>query len=139
MAEINDWLVKCILIGVFIIAIVTGGVMLGQPYGRSANDMTGNAINLTRIEVSINQTNVQASAWKTAFESDSPLISIGLLAVQSIWTTCLSMGNVILSMIDLYLFSISNILGIPPFVIGAITTIIIITLIFMIYKGVTKG
>ena len=138
MADLPDWVIKSILIGVFIISIVTFGVSIGSNYGKTATEMSGNAVDLSRIEASINSTNVQAEAWKSAFESDSPLIAVGLLAVQSIWTTSLSMFNVILAMLDLYLFSIANILGVPSFVIGAITSIIIISLLALTYRWV-KG
>lgn len=136
MAELHEWVIKSLLIGVFIICMVTFGVNLGAGYGKTATEMSGNAVDLSRIEASINSTNTQATAWKTAFESDSPLISVGLLAIQSIWTTGISMMNVVLSMLDLYMFSISNILGVPPLVTGAITSILIISLIFAVYKWV---
>ena len=136
MATLPDWAIKSILIGVFIICLVTFGTSIGANYGKTAKEMSGDAVDLSRIEASINSTNTQALAWKSAFESDSPLIAVGLLAIQSIWTTALSMFNVVLSMLDLYMFSISNILGVPPLVIGAITSILIISLLATAYAWV---
>jgi hypothetical protein len=134
--NLQDWIGKSLLIGVFIICVVTFGVSIGSNYGKSSNDMVGNAIDLTGIESAINRTNQDAYAWKSAFEGDSPLISVGLLAIQSLWNTGLSMFNVILTLMDLYLFSIANILGIPAIVIGVITSILIVSIIFMVYSWV---
>lgn len=136
MANLHDWVGKSILIGVFIICLVTFGVMIGSNYDKTSSEMVGNAIDLTRIESAINQTNTDAYAWKEALKGDTPFLSFGAMALLSLWNTALGMLNVILTMMDLYLFSIANILGVPPLVTGAITTILIISIIWMIFQWV---
>ena len=133
---LNDYVTKALLTGVFIICLISFAVSLGTNYSKTSSDMVGTTINIRTIESSINNTNTMAGAWKTAFESDSPLISLGILAVRSLWTTGIAMINVVLTLINLYLFTISNILGIPAVVSGVITTIFIMGLIAMAYSWV---
>ena len=134
--ETKDWIVSSMFVGLFIIAIMSFGIGIGHNYNKTATEMTGDQIDLTRIESSLNDTTAKTSAWKTAFESDSPFLTIGYLAIQSIWSIFTSMLNVILSLIDLYITSVSNILGVPPIVISVFTGAIIITLIVLIFKEV---
>jgi hypothetical protein len=133
---LHEWIGKSLLIGVFIICLITFGVLIGSNYGKTSTDMVGTSIDTGGIESAINKTNTDALAWKSAFESDSPLISLGILAIQSLWNTGLSMFNVILTLMDLYLFSISNIFGVPAIMTGAITTILIVKIIYMVCQWV---
>jgi len=134
--ELNDYVTKALLIGVFIICLISFAVGLGANYSKTSTDMVGTTINLNPIETSINQTNTMATSWKAAFESDSPLISLGILAIRSFVNTGKAMINVVLTLINLYLFTISNILGIPAIVTGTITTIFIMGLIAAAYAWV---
>ena len=136
IVALNDYVTKALLIGVFIICLISFAIELGSNYSKTSSDMVGTTINIRTIESSINNTNTMARAWKTAFESDSPLISLGILAVRSLWNTGIAMINVVLTLINLYLFTISNVLGIPTVVTGVITTIFIMGLIAMTYQWV---
>lgn len=139
MASLPEYLEKTLLIGLFLICMVSFGTVIGSNYGKTQTDIVSDQITTSGIESSINDTNELAIQWKLAFQSSNPLWTVGVVAVESLFTIGKVMANTLFSIIGLYFSIISNVLGIPPIVTAVLSTIITVWLIVAVYQFFKGG
>ena len=139
MAELTDKLIKFLLLGLFFLAIGSFAVLIGKPYGYSSAYMLTDQVSTIGIEQTLNDTNEQSTEWKEAFESSNPLFQVVGVAVESLFTIGKNMGTAIFGIFNIYLITMTNLIGFPPIVIATLTTILIVGLIVAIYLFFKEG
>jgi hypothetical protein len=133
----KEYTINFLLIGLFIIGIVSFGISLGNDYGVNNEDTGG--LNYTALNNSLSSAQSDADAWQKTFTSDNPVISIGGMVLVGIWLIIKSMFVIPYQIFSILIVGVVSVLGIPPVVVGIITAILIISLIYSSYRIVKLG
>lgn len=144
--ELKDYIISGLMIGLFILSIMAGYNQLIV----DNNDAGGSAINLLTQDAKINSSytnfsnklgliQTTANESKTAFEKESPSFTAGFLLFGSIIDFVKKMTSSFIGIFVIFFDLLSTITGIPSVVIGVITAIIIISLIFMAWSVYKVG
>lgn len=139
MVDFKDYAVNLLLCGLFVIALVAFGTGIAHNYGEDASLMSDDRVNMTRLESTVNSTSEDAQRWSEAFQSDNLFVSAGGIVLYSIW----GVGKLILtSVVTLFVVifdGVSAVLGIPPVVSGVIFAVLLIGLIFALWRVIKAG
>lgn len=132
--EFEDYIKNFLLIGLFIISIVSFSTGLGSNYGASSDFMKTDIVDLSGVEAQMNETSSKANDWMTAFRSDNLFVQAGALVLLSVWGIEKLIIDPILTFFNLYFDIVNHLFGIPPLATGTITAILVISLIFAAWK-----
>jgi len=139
MVEFKDYAINFLLVGLFVVSMFGFAGKIASNYGESPDIMGGDKINLSGIQNTVNATNDASKSWRTSFQSDSLVLTAGALVVYSIW----QVGNLVLnSAVDLavlFFDGITQTLGIPPVVTSVLIAILLISLIFALWRVIKAG
>lgn len=135
----QDYIVFFLLSGLFIVALYSFGSGIAMNYGQDSNIIDDEQINFTQLEIELNQTRSRAETWQNKFTSDNFFVAFGSIILFSLWGIFQLIWSVINTIMTIYLGGLHNVLGIPPLVTGSITAILIIGLIFAIWKSIKTG
>ena len=128
-----------LLAGLFLTAMISFAVIIVGNYGNTEELVKSDKIDFSALEEQINQTNKDAERWATAFTSDNPLLDFGALILFSIWGIGKLMWGSVMTILNIYLFGLSNVIGVSPMVTGSIIAVIIISLIFYFWRTIKQG
>ncbi len=127
-----------LLVGLFMFALLSGAIILASNYGEDASFMLDSRMPFLEIEQQINQSSKDSNTWKDSFSGENPKQESGLLVFRSIWgvmktiwTSFMLIPNTLFSAAQYYL-------GIPPVVTGVLSALIIISVIFAMWR-IMKG
>lgn len=135
----QDYIVFCLLAGLFIVSLYYFASGITDNYGQDSNLVDDEQINLTHLESTLNQTRSDAETWQDRFTSDNFFVSLGAIVLFSLWGIIKLIWTVTTTLFSLYLEGFNNVLGIPPMVTGVISAIFIIGLIFAVWKAIQTG
>jgi len=139
MANFEEYPKNFLLAGLFIIAMITFAVMLSNNYGQSEALMKSDQIDFSRIENQINSTSTDAQKWGEAFKSDNLFVATGTLVLFSIWGIGKLIWGSVTTFSTIFLDGASSVLGVSPIVTGVVTAILIISLMFALWKVIKAG
>jgi flagellar biosynthesis protein FlhB len=139
MANFEDYPKNFLLAGLFVICMITFAVMLGNNYGQSEALMKSDQIDFSKLENQINQTSSDAQKWGEAFKSDNLFVATGTLVLFSIWGIGKLIWGSVTSFTTIFLDGASSVLGVSPIVTGVVMAILIISLIFALWKVIKAG
>jgi hypothetical protein len=139
MANFEDYPKNFLLAGLFIICMITFAVMLGQNYGQDEALMKSDQIDFSKLENQINQTSTDAQKWGEAFKSDNLFVTTGTLVLFSIWGIGKLIWGSVTSFTTIFLDGASSVLGVSPIVTGVAMALLIISLIFALWKVIKAG
>jgi hypothetical protein len=139
MANFEDYPKNFLLAGLFIICMITFAVMLGQNYGQDEALMKSDQIDFSKLENQINQTSTDAQKWGEAFKSDNLFVATGTLVLFSIWGIGKLIWGSVTSFTTIFLDGASSVLGVSPIVTGVAMALLIISLIFALWKVIKAG
>jgi hypothetical protein len=144
--ELKSLIISGLLVGLFIISIMAGYNQLVTDNissgGHAQNLLLQNAkINSSYNSFFGNLSNVQTTAneSKTAFEKESPSFTAGFLLFGSIIDFVKKITSSFIAIFGIFFDLLSSVTGIPSVVIGVISAIVIISLIFMAWKVYKVG
>ncbi len=136
----KDYIVNVLLAGLFLISIVGFGVGLAHNYGEPESLMKSNTgMDFTRLEKQVNQTSADANAWSSAFKSDNLFVVAGGIILYSIWGIGKLIFNSVIALFTIILDGSTAVLGFPPIVTGVIMAILIVGLIFGLWRVIKLG
>ena len=135
----KEYPINFLLAGLFIVALMSFGVSMYSNYGQDASDITGGQIDLVRLQEQVNKTSTDTESWGEAFRSDNPFVALGSIILFSVWGVSRLMWNSVIALWSLISDLGSGILGIPQEVTGVILAIIIISMIFAIWRVIKAG
>ena len=139
MANFEDYPKNFLLAGLFVICMITFAVMLGNNYGQSEALMKSDQIDFSKLENQINQTSSNAQKWGEAFKSDNLFVATGTLVLFSIWGIGKLIWGSVTTFSTIFLDGASSVLGVSPIVTGVVTALLIISLIFALWKVIKAG
>lgn len=139
MANFEDYPKNFLLAGLFVICMITFAVMLGNNYGQSEALMKSDQIDFSKLENQINQTSSDAQKWGEAFKSDNLFVATGTLVLFSIWGIGKLIWGSVTTFSTIFLDGASSVLGVSPIVTGVVTALLIISLVFALWKVIKAG
>jgi len=101
--------------------------------------MKSDKIDFSGLETRLNQTNADATSWGETFKSDNLFVVAGGIVLYSIWGISKLVWNSVISIFVIFTDGASSLIGIPPIAIGVLTAIIIIGLIFSLWRLIKTG
>lgn len=139
MSNFEDYPKNFLLAGLFVIAIISFAVMLGNNYGQDEALMKSDKIDFSKLETQINNTSADAQKWGEAFKSDNLFVATGTLVLFSIWGIGKLIWGSVTSFTTIFLDGASSVLGLSPIVTGVVMALIIISLMFALWKVIKAG
>lgn len=139
MTDFKEYPINFLLAGLFIIAMISFGIVLSHNYGKSDALMKSDKIDFTRLENQIGSTSDDANKWADTFKSDNLFVVAGGIVLYSIWGITKLVWTSVTAMLTIFTDGASGLLGIPPIATGVLTAIIIIGLIFGAWKLIKQG
>jgi len=135
----QDYIISFLLAGLFIVALYSFATGIALNYNQDPNIIDDEQINLTKLESQINETRSSAETWQDKFTSDNFFVSLGSIILFSLWGIFQLIWTVVNNLSSIYFGAMNNVLGIPPLVTGTISSIMIIGLIFAVWKSIKTG
>lgn len=141
MVNVNfeDYPKNFLLAGLFIIAMITFAVTIAHNYGQTDALMKSEQIDFSRLENQINQTSSDAQKWGEAFRSDNLFVATGTLVLFSIWGIGKLIWGSVTTFSTIFSDGASAVLGVSPIVTGVVTALIIISLLFALWRVIKAG
>ncbi len=133
-----NYIVFFLLAGLFVIGIYTWATSVGDNYDTDIQ-ISEDKLDLAQLEDDINQTSADAKKWEQSFTSDNLFVALGSIVLFSIWGIFKLIWSSINTLGTIYFDGMNNVLGIDPMVTGVISAILIIGLIFAVYKAIKTG
>lgn len=139
MSNFEDYPKNFLLAGLFVIAIISFAVILGGNYGQDEALMKSDKIDFSKLETQIGNTSADAQKWGEAFKSDNLFVATGTLVLFSIWGIGKLIWGSVTSFTTIFLDGASSVLGLSPIVTGVVMALIIISLMFALWKVIKAG
>jgi len=139
MEKLKDYPIALLLTGLFLVLIIGFGTRMAANYGRTGDFIDTEYVDVARIEAQVNQTAESAEAWSNAFRSDNPFVATGALILFSVWGIINLIWDVVDIFFTIFFDIVQSLFGIPPIVTATVTAVIIITLIFLIWRTMKQG
>lgn len=137
--DFKDYIIYFLLIGVAVVSVIGFGSKMAQNYGLSDSVMKTDKIDFSRIEAQVNQTSADANSWGNAFRNDNFFVSLGAIVLFSLWGIGKLIWSAIISFFTIFFDGASSLIGIPPIVVGVLLAILIVSLIFALWRTVKQG
>jgi len=137
--SLKHYIVTFILASLFIISITSFMTTTRENYNLDPDVIDDSQIDLTNLQDKVNKTSSDAENWQEAFTSDNFFVSLGSIVLFSIWGIFKLMWTSITSFAGIYLDGMYNVFGIDPMITGSLTALLIIGLIFAVWRAVKTG
>lgn len=135
----EDYPKNFLLAGLFVIAMITFAVTIAHNYGQTDSLMKSDQIDFSKLENQVNQTSADAQKWGEAFRSDNLFVATGTLVLFSIWGIGKLIWGSVTTFSTIFLDGASSVLGVSPVVTGVVTALIIISLLFALWRVIKAG
>lgn len=127
----EDFPKNFIILALFTIAIFSFGIGFAKLYGFGATHITDSYVDLTDIEIRLNQTNIQSNRSFNAFRGDqSPITAFGGLVITSIWGAAQSTMTAVTLFHTVFINLLHSVFGLPGIVTDVLISLLLISLIF---------
>ena len=129
-----------LLVSLFAISIYNFAIGVGGEYGYSADEfLSSDEIDFESLDTQIRETSEEAESWQEKFRDDNVFVAFGPLVMFSLWGIAKLMWNSINLIFELLFGGIAGVIGIDPMVVGVISAILLITIIFAIWRLLKVG
>lgn len=133
-----------ILVG-FIMVTLFGTLLLyalkeeGNLYGKDMTEIAGGSLNLDRFNNSIINTSSNAETLREKFQKQGIFAVAEDVIINGIFGLGLDMVDLVLTPFDLIATILNNIFGFPTWITNTILGILMISLIFMVWRLIKVG
>lgn len=128
-----------ILALLFFISLLNFGISTAINYGYSESLVNDPKMNLTGIESTLAETTADANKWIESTTKSNLFESFGSLVIVSIWGTANLMINGVTAMFIVLFATFVNVLGLNPIVVATIGMLLLVSLIFAIFRLIRQG
>ena len=141
MAEDNfkTTLFAFILISLFGMLILTAVYSVGTDYGKDTSEITGGSLSMSKFNESISSIEGNAEALKKRFDEGSIWSAIAGVVVEGIFGIAKDMVTMILMPFDIIADILIDTLHIPAFVTSVLLGLLILAIIFGIWRLLKVG
>ena|SRR3990167_19154 len=138
----KTFFIGMILISLFSVSIIIFGNTLQADNDVNQTILTNPSLNSTsgKINQTIYSAHSSASSARSSFEQEqNPLEGVGELTFTSITTAGKNFGSLTIGMMNILFVFFSQSLGIPPIVLIALSLIIIVSILLMLWRAYKSG
>lgn len=136
--KFEEFSINYLISALFIVCLVAFSISLALDNGQTSDAVLDSRIPYSNLEGQINKVNTDSDSWKNTTTSENPQQESGLLVIRSIWGVMKTIWDSFLIIPNLIFNMAQDVLGIPPIVTTSIATILIVLLIFAMWR-VMKG
>lgn len=137
-AEFDSKLIGFIMVAVFIFAILSFAVSMSSQYGKSSDQITGGALNLEPIQKHLENVESEAQAQYEVFKKGS-IWDIGGVIVTTMFGVAKNVVTFVIFPFQFLNDIMVDILKIPPIITGVIWGMVLLTIIFAIWRKLKIG
>lgn len=129
------------LIGIFVFSMLSFGITLQLNNGVTDPITNNPVINSTfnRLESNLSSYGSQTQAQRASFESEIPERGFGTLIIFSIVSVGQKFTAIIITTYNILIVLPASILGISPVVISVLGSILIVTLLLLVWRVIRAG
>ncbi len=141
VASFRETFVIFALIGIFVFASISFIVTTQTDNEVTTTILDNDVINRTyvQLETNLSKFGLQTQTQKESFESEIPERGFGSLIIFSIIGVGQSFTGMIIGVYNVFIVLPASILGVSPVVIGVLTSIIIVSLVLLIWRVYRSG
>jgi hypothetical protein len=126
-----------IAITLFAFLIVAIVMLFGSQYSKDTSDVTGK-FGAEQINNTLNSAKATSDAWYSAFQKQNIFSTVAGIIVTGIFQLAKTMVNFIFTPFSILSNIMTAVLGIPPVVVNVVYVLLIISIIFGIWRIITK-
>lgn len=137
--DFKGYLTTFLLASLFLISLYSFAIGIRDNYGSSTEIVDTEQLQIQNFTQKLNETSSDASKWQEAFTSDNIFIALGGLVLFSIWGIFKLMWTAVNNFATLLLSGATSVLGIDPMVTGTVVALLIIGMIFAVWRVLKIG
>lgn len=138
MADFPKLVTAFIVITLFSFLIVGFAVQLANNYGKDTSEIS-EGIYMTKLNQTLSEQKSLAEKWKSSFEQQSVFLAIGGIVLTGIFQLANTIGTAIITPFAILGLVMANVLGVPVIIINTISVLIILSMIFGIWRLIKSG
>lgn len=137
--DLKDYTISFLVVGLFIVCMFSFGALL-----QSNNKPISGMDNIDGIDITTLTTELEASQQRandsiTSFASENPVLATGEMIFVTVPKITLGAISNTVTIIGIIFNGLANVLGIPPLVLGILSAILLISMIFAAWKVIKAG
>lgn len=137
--QFKNTLFAFILMSLFGMLILTAVTQLGGTYSKDMTEVTGGSLSLNQFNESINSIEQNSKDMKASFDKQSIWSAIAGVVVDGIFGIAKNMVTMILLPFDIIIGIMENVFHIPAFVTSVLLGLLILGIIFSIWRLIKIG
>lgn len=141
-ASFQKILISFIFISLFTVLLVTWAINLGEEYGDNYGqnpEYVTQILGVEDIYSNVQETQQTAETWRESFQKQNIFSAIAGIVATGVFDLANFMVQAILTPFKLFGNVMTNVLGFPPFMVSILTGVLIIAIIFGIWRLIKIG
>jgi len=134
----KSYIIIFLVAALFITAMYNFSSGINANYNKTLN-VTNKQIDIENLQSNINTVDSDAQKWQNATLNEGIPVISQVLFIKSLWTTAKSMWVAMFNFYNIFTNAAYDLIGIPATAITVLTIILIIGLIFALYKTLKQG
>ena len=135
----KNMLFAFIFVALFGMLILTATVQVADNYGKDTTEVVGGSLSLSKFNNSITSIEENSKALKRTFESGSIWSALAGVVVEGIFGIALDMVAMILAPFDIVADIMIDTFGVPAWVTSVVLGVLIMGLIFAVWRLIRIG
>lgn len=132
--DFKNILFAFILIGLFGVLILSAVISFSGTYSKDYSDVVGGSLALDKFNDSISDIGQQAQDFQTRFEKQSIWSALAGVVVTGVFSITIDMINIVLAPFNLVANIMIDLFGVPVYVTGIILALLILSIIFALWR-----
>jgi len=128
-----------IVITLFATLLITVVNDQGVLYEKDTTQITGGSLGISGFNNSIQNFSSTAESLKSRFENQNIFVALGDVVISGLFDIAVDMAKMIITPFDLISRVLTNILGVPSFVTNVIMGLLVLSIIFAIWRLIKVG
>jgi len=140
MADVfKNILIGAIVTCLFVFLIVGFAINIGSDYGKDVNELSGDKINLSGIQDTLNSAQETSETWKDSFASQNIFSAIAGIVFTGIFKLAITMYKFLITPFTLLMDIMNNVLNVPEIITDIVIFSLIVIIIFAIWRLLKQG
>lgn len=139
MGRYESTIIGAVIITLFAFILIYWSSSLGVVYDKDTTKLVGGQLNYTGLNDTLESAQNTAETWKQLFTEQTDLFSFGGVVITGIFELAKTMWNFAIAPFVIILDMAQGVLDIPPTITGILIFMIIVTLIFALWRLIKVG
>ena len=135
----KSFVIGLIVISLFAFMLIIFASQLGTDYGRDISELEGSSLNLSGLNSTLQSAQGTAETWMDIFSSGNIFSIVAGIVTEGIFKLTVTMFKVIMTPFAFFMQMMTDVLHIPPVVVGILIFSFIVTIIFAMWRLLKQG